>query len=62
MKHTGLSPLIVASILFLGMFRAYGESGTHDGIFFEIQGAGPALVLLHGGQMDRRMWDAQFDI
>jgi pimeloyl-ACP methyl ester carboxylesterase len=27
---------------------------------YEVKGAGPALVLIHGGQMDSRMWDDQF--
>jgi pimeloyl-ACP methyl ester carboxylesterase len=31
------------------------------GIYFEEKGSGPAVVLIHGGQMDRRMWDAQFE-
>src|SRR5262245_24726349 len=29
-------------------------------IFWEAAGAGPAVVMIHGGQMDRRMWDPQF--
>src|SRR5690349_14993808 len=29
-------------------------------LFYEIAGAGPALVLLHGFSLDARMWDAQF--
>ncbi len=33
-------------------------NGTH--LYYEIMGAGPPLVLLHGGYLDRRMWDDQF--
>lgn len=31
-------------------------------IYYEVAGAGHALVLIHGGQMDRRMWDEQFTL
>ena len=31
-------------------------------LFYEVKGAGPALVLIHGGQLDSRMWDEQFDL
>lgn len=29
-------------------------------LYFERQGEGSAVVLLHGGEMDSRIWDAQF--
>ncbi|MDQ0874575.1 3-oxoadipate enol-lactonase [Paenibacillus sp. V4I3] len=29
-------------------------------LHYEVSGAGPAVVLLHGHSVDRRMWDAQF--
>jgi 3-oxoadipate enol-lactonase len=29
-------------------------------LYYEVAGSGHALVLIHGGQMDRRMWDEQF--
>jgi pimeloyl-ACP methyl ester carboxylesterase len=31
-------------------------------LFYEVKGTGPALVLIHGGQMDSRMWDDQFSV
>ncbi|GCE21701.1 hypothetical protein KDK_55010 [Dictyobacter kobayashii] len=31
-------------------------------IYYEMLGQGHALVLLHGGYMDRRMWDDQFSL
>jgi 3-oxoadipate enol-lactonase len=34
-------------------------AGQHKGIYYESNGRGEAVVLLHGGQMDRRMWDFQ---
>ncbi len=29
-------------------------------VFFEVRGEGPAVLLVHGGIMDRRMWDPQW--
>jgi pimeloyl-ACP methyl ester carboxylesterase len=31
-------------------------------LYYEIRGQGHPLVLIHGGFMDRRMWDGQFDL
>lgn len=31
------------------------------GLYYEILGTGPPLVLIHGGFVDRRMWDDQFE-
>jgi pimeloyl-ACP methyl ester carboxylesterase len=31
-------------------------------LFYEVKGTGPAVVLIHGGQLDSRMWDDQFDL
>jgi pimeloyl-ACP methyl ester carboxylesterase len=69
--------MVVAVTLFAGAacpFRA-PEAGAQspeftgrgfapvDGtrLFYEVKGTGPALVLIHGGQLDSRMWDEQFD-
>ena len=35
-------------------------NGTH--LFYEVRGQGRPLVLIHGGLMDRRMWDGQFEL
>lgn len=29
-------------------------------LFYETAGEGPPVILLHGGNLDRRMWDAEF--
>jgi pimeloyl-ACP methyl ester carboxylesterase len=31
-------------------------------LFYEVNGTGPAVILIHGGQMDSRMWDDQFAV
>lgn len=31
-------------------------------LYYEVAGAGHPLVLIHGGQMDRRLWDEQFQL
>jgi 3-oxoadipate enol-lactonase len=31
-------------------------------MFYDVKGNGPAVVLIHGGQLDSRMWDAQFGV
>jgi pimeloyl-ACP methyl ester carboxylesterase len=31
-------------------------------LFYEVKGTGPVVVLIHGGQLDSRMWDDQFDV
>jgi len=32
-----------------------------DAIYYEVSGSGPAVVLIHGGQMDCRIWDLQLE-
>jgi 3-oxoadipate enol-lactonase len=31
-------------------------------LFYELKGTGPVVVLIHGGQLDSRMWDEQFTV
>jgi pimeloyl-ACP methyl ester carboxylesterase len=31
-------------------------------LFYEVRGKGEPVVLIHGGQLDSRMWDDQFDL
>ena len=51
----------IALLTFLLTTAKFVAAGVVDGIYFEEKGSGPAVVLIHGGQLDRRMWDAQFD-
>jgi pimeloyl-ACP methyl ester carboxylesterase len=37
--------------------RAATEGRTAGGIAYDVRGAGPTVVLIHGGVLDRRMWD-----
>jgi pimeloyl-ACP methyl ester carboxylesterase len=40
-----------------------GFVGINGGeLYYESAGAGPQVVLLHGGNLDSRMWDSQFEI
>jgi len=40
-----------------------GFAPTDGGpLYFERAGRGPTVVLIHGGMMDHRMWDEQFDL
>lgn len=53
--------LAVLIFLLIGAFDLCAAADLHRGIFFETRGAGDTVVFIHGGQMDRRMWDGQFD-
>lgn len=39
---------------------AHAQSGVANGLYYEVAGSGHPLVLIHGGQLDSRMWDDQF--
>ena len=39
----------------------YAELGESR-IYYEIKGEGSPLILIHGGLLDGRMWDGQFDV
>ena len=36
---------------------AVTEGRTSDGMSYGVRGSGPTVVLIHGGVLDRRMWD-----
>src|SRR5437660_12337913 len=54
---------IVAFVL-MSSWIAQAQHGYCDvqggKIYYEVAGQGHPLVLIHGGQLDRRMWDEQF--
>jgi 3-oxoadipate enol-lactonase len=41
--------------------RGPTEGRTTGGIAYDVRGSGPTVVLLHGGVLDRRMWDREAD-
>lgn len=38
------------------------SAAKFNGLYYETKGRGHPVVMIHGGQMDRRMWDPQFDL
>src|SRR5947199_31763 len=58
-----LHPRYGLFILFIGLnvLALTAGASKHDGLFYETSGRGRTVVLIHGGQMDGRMWDAQFE-
>jgi pimeloyl-ACP methyl ester carboxylesterase len=40
---------------------AITEGRTAGGIAYDVRGSGPTVVLIHGGVLDRRMWDREAD-
>jgi 3-oxoadipate enol-lactonase len=61
MMSIGRRLAVGAIILIFVTSVAWAASGNFNGLYFEIKGRGKPVVLIHGGQLDRRMWDAQFD-
>jgi pimeloyl-ACP methyl ester carboxylesterase len=53
---------VTFSLLCIATVAADLEQGTQNGIFYEVKGAGrDAIVFIHGGQLDRRIWDEQWE-
>ncbi|UCD74741.1 MAG: alpha/beta hydrolase [Phycisphaerales bacterium] len=55
-RHEGRDDLLTRSFV-SGFAPVNGAE-----LYFEAMGEGPALVLVHGGTLDHRMWDGQFEI
>src|SRR5262245_45001564 len=63
--HCRLARLAAALALAVLVFHTHdssARSGRHRGVYYEAAGHGGTVVFLHGGQMDRRMWDEQFEL
>ena len=52
-----LSVVVLSIVLNAG--RASGDELAANGgrIYYDVQGSGPPLILLHGGNLDSGMWD-----
>jgi pimeloyl-ACP methyl ester carboxylesterase len=57
--------IMLSAILFFAAEPVSLKTGYVDvgdtRLYYEEKGEGPPLVMLHGGLLDRRMWDPQFD-
>ncbi len=66
----GFAPLALAALLG-AQAAAAGDHAAYSGhgfapvegtrLYYEVKGSGDPLVLIHGGQLDSRMWDDQFE-
>jgi pimeloyl-ACP methyl ester carboxylesterase len=73
MKSLRIMAIVTATVLCVSPCGAPGQgsrpntghgfapvNGTR--LYYEVRGSGEPLVLIHGGQLDSRMWDDQFDL
>ena len=51
----------IFALFVLGCGEQLHRGRTAGGIAYEVQGAGPAVVLITGSNLDRRMWAAEAD-
>jgi pimeloyl-ACP methyl ester carboxylesterase len=59
--------IVLAGPLAAGRVKASGAAEGYAAVngtklYYEVRGRGHPLVLIHGGLMDRRMWDGQFEL
>ncbi|MFN2565983.1 MAG: alpha/beta fold hydrolase [Gemmatimonadaceae bacterium] len=57
MKRAILAALVVGGCASVPRATPVVEGRTPGGIAYDVRGSGPTVVLLHGGVLDRRMWD-----
>jgi pimeloyl-ACP methyl ester carboxylesterase len=62
MSASCVRAILACTLLCLGTYRSSADSGKFEGLYLETEGHGEPVVLIQGGQMDRRMWDAQFEL
>lgn len=71
--HRSFRPRTVAILLIAPLGGcALGDAGgrsrsgycpvKHGKLYFEMTGSGEPIVLIHGGQMDCRIWDAEVEL
>ena len=58
---TLLCPLVATNCYAQPIISGTVPIGSGRELYYEMQGTGEPLVLIHGITLDRRMWDAQFD-
>src|SRR5262249_44738056 len=61
-RRSQMKTLFASIILLFATFDSWAGSGKFNGLYYETKGRGAPVIFIHGGQMDRRMWDAQFDV
>jgi 3-oxoadipate enol-lactonase len=61
MKRLAIAMLFLSTTVVRAQDVSSGMARVAEpAIFYEVAGQGPPVVMIHGGQMDRRMWDPQF--
>jgi pimeloyl-ACP methyl ester carboxylesterase len=53
--------LLLAGCASVSTKPAVTEGTTSGGIAYDVRGSGPTVALIHGGVLDRRMWDREAD-
>jgi len=59
---TGLLTLAAWAALSAATARGQLDLGDGAKLYYEIRGAGPAVVLVHDGLLHRECWDAQWEV
>ena len=54
-----MNPALLALMLLAGSAETLRHGRTPAGIAYDVQGTGPAIVLITGSNLDRRMWAAE---
>ena len=59
-------PMLVVAVVFLSLSVSHAtqrvvDARSTNGLGYDLVGEGPLVVLIHGTNLDRRMWDAETD-